>query len=83
MSDRVSCDVDGCNRTMGREVYIRRFKINPGGWICSTHWAIVPRSLKRLKSRHEREKRRLGFYPREEALDRLWRAIWRAANGGK
>lgn len=83
MTDRVPCDVSGCKHTMGRKVYVRRFKHEPGGWICSTHWAMVPRRLKRLKSRHEREKRRFDFYPREEALDRLWRAIWRTFDGGK
>lgn len=63
---------------MGADVYRRRFKHEPGGWICSEHWRQVPARLKRVKRRHERERRRYGFYPREAAYERLWAAIWRS-----
>jgi hypothetical protein len=65
---------------MGRDVYCRRFKVDPDshGWICAVHWKMVPRRLKRLWARHQRQFRKHGFYPREAQLDRLWRVIWRA-----
>lgn len=77
---RIPCDTDGCNHTIGRERYVRQFHHEPGGWICADCWRKVPRSLKRVKARHEREKRRLGFYPREAGYERVLRRIWKIAS---
>lgn len=77
MTDRVPCEGPGCHRTTGRAVYVRRFKCQPGTWICGTCWKRVPARLRRAKARHERERRKYGFYPREAAYERLWGAIWR------
>lgn len=62
---------------MGADVYERRFKHRPGVWICQDHWREVPRKWKRVLSRHRREHRKYGFYPREEAYHRLWDRIYR------
>jgi len=79
LSDRIACDVPACKRTIAPERYRRLFGREPGGWICGACWRKVPRSLKRVKARHEREFRRHGFYPREAAYRRTLQAIWRAA----
>ena len=77
MTDRIPCVVPGCPRTTGRAVYIKRFKHEPGDWICGPHWQGVPKGWRRAVVRHRREERRYGFFPREAAYDRLWRAIYR------
>lgn len=74
---RIICDADDCQRTIGRERYVRQLGHEPGGWICPTHWKLVPRALKRLNARHNRERRRYGQIVRPEAYARLWRAIWK------
>lgn len=62
---------------MGRARYIERFKHEPGIWICQQHWQQVPKALRRVKARHERQARRFGTIVRPDAYARLWRAIWR------
>lgn len=76
--NRVGCEIPGCRRTIGSDRYRRLFGHAPGTWICSVHWKLVPRSLKRIKARHERERRKYGFRLREAAYARVWAAIWRS-----
>lgn len=75
---RVPCMVPGCGRSIGPRPYVKQFGHPPGSWVCPTHWRLVPRRLKRVKARHERERRKYGFHPREAAYARLWAAIWRS-----
>jgi hypothetical protein len=75
--NRVRCEVPYCHRTMGHAVYERRFGVKPGGWICAFHWRMVPTGWKRVLSRHKREQRKYGFFPRERAYHRAWDRIYR------
>jgi len=75
---RVTCDLADCRRTIGEDRYVALFGHEPGGWICPAHWRLVPRDLKRLNARHNRERRRYGAIVRPDAYARLWRAIMRA-----
>lgn len=75
--NRVPCEVPGCSRTMGSDRYQRLFGHPPGTWICVEHWRWVPRGWKRVLSRHNRERRKYGFTPREAAYDRVWARIYR------
>lgn len=77
MSDRIKCDLPDCQRTIGADRYRKLFGHEPGGWICTVHWAMVPKRLKRIKARHERQRRKFGDIVRGAAYERLWRAIWR------
>lgn len=76
---RVPCSVSGCRRTMGADVYRRRFCHDPGAWICSAHWGRLTRAERRTWNRLKRLARRFG----EEAIavreDRVWAALLRRA----
>lgn len=81
MSDRVPCDVEACARTIGVERYVKLFGHAPGGWVCPTHWRLVPRRMKRVLARVRRKGRRLealvGHNPLNDREWRLWRRLWR------
>jgi len=76
VTDRLPCEVPGCNRTVGRA------EIDPldDEAICGKHWRLVPRALKRVHARHKREFRKFGFYPRPSAAARIWDRCLRIAS---
>lgn len=49
MMDRLSCCIPGCRRTT-KAGHLRE-------WLCSKHWALVPKRLKHLKRQAERKNR--------------------------
>lgn len=52
MTGRIGCVVPGCRRTRGDR---KGDPLQPGmEWICGEHWALVDRSLKRLRARSRR-----------------------------
>lgn len=66
MSGRVTCLIDGCKHTTGRDVGSR--------WICAKHWRqlIPPRSrIRRAYHALYRRGARLGWPP--EMVNRWWR----------
>lgn len=73
--DRLTCIVAACRRSIGRS----RIPEHHDEWICPIHWRAVPKVLKRIKARHDRQFRRFGFYPAESAYNRAWRMIVKSA----
>lgn len=75
--ERIGCEVPGCRRST------KSGGPQPEGyrewWLCPKHWALVPPSLRRVLSRHKRQYRKFGFYPREDAARRIVHMIFRAA----
>ncbi|NTF54900.1 hypothetical protein G6L12_08330 [Agrobacterium rhizogenes] len=45
MTDRISCCVPFCRRTISKD----KLAETHNEWICQKHWAMVPKSLKRRK----------------------------------
>lgn len=77
MSDRVHCDIPGCPRTMGADVYLRRFEHEPGLWICSAHWGRLTKIERRVWSRIKRLGRKFGREAVEPREARIWDALIR------
>ena len=82
---RVPCAVDGCARTIGADVYRRKFQHEIGEWICSAHWKRVSREDKRA---YGRLRRQIAKYVKDELPpppellvreDRIWHALKRRA----
>jgi hypothetical protein len=73
MTDRMRCEVIGCNRTRKRDAPYSE-------WLCPKHWPLVPKYMKRVLFRVHRRARRYG-YNRVivEAERRVWRRCVRAA----
>lgn len=76
MADRVTCAVEGCHRTMGHRQYVARFKHEPGFWVCTVHWALVPRWLRKHHARLKRLARKYGEDAVAPDLNRVWDRIW-------
>lgn len=72
---RAPCDIPGCRRTIDPGEH-------PAHWdrfMCPGHWRLVSAAVKRVKRRHEREFKKFGFYPREEAYRRICARMWKEA----
>lgn len=61
---------------MGRAAYVKRFKEEPGSWICGPHWQTVPRWLRKHLARLRRKARRYGDDALAPELNRVWDRIW-------
>lgn len=62
MNERVPCIVPGCRCTRSPGTYVE--------WICTKHWKLVPRDMKRVYSRAKQRFRR-----QRKGIDAVWR-IW-------
>lgn len=78
MTEPIRCDVPGCP---GRSTRFAGF----AGWLCSRHWPLVPRRLRRrraqlrrlLKKRGESYTTKHAWYATTPRANRLEDAIWR------
>ena len=74
---RVGCAVQGCRRTRACDTRPELY-----WWICSRHWANVPKAMRRVAFRINRQYNKLGFSTRTgRALVRIRDRIVRAASG--
>lgn len=76
---RIPCAAIGCKRTVG--------EVSPNfWWLCPTHWALVPKSMRRVRSRIKRRNKKFetltgepGADPSPEATARIMARIFRQA----
>jgi hypothetical protein len=73
VTERLSCIAPGCRRTHAREGRAAIWV----WWVCPKHWALVPKRIKRVWARHQRQFRQYGFYPRGAQVDGVRRRIFR------
>lgn len=73
-AERAPCDVAECRRTINRADLPEHFT----NFLCSKHWALIPKAMKRVLARHERQFKKFGFYPRE-GYHRIRAMAWRIA----
>lgn len=69
---RLPCCAPFCRRTTGKTGFSE--------WICADHWRAVPRRMRAMKFRIEREAKRSGWTEARIArAARIWNRIKRAA----
>lgn len=73
---RISCCIPLCKRTklhVAAPVNVDGREVDLGAeWICPTHWAAVPKSLKREHSAGKREVRRVATFASNLASYQIW-----------
>lgn len=60
MANRLTCCIFGCHRSTGKDF---------NEWICSVHWKLVSKTIKRRRARFRREAKKTGWTNRLNGLD--------------
>lgn len=76
MPDRIACIVPFCPRTRGDR---KGDPLTPNmEWLCQVHWPLVPKRLKRRRSKLRRLARRTSDTTRLARIKRADIAAWKA-----
>ena len=82
MTDRLTCCIPDCKRTMGVGRAARLFGMVPSEWVCAVHWGRLTKREKRVKRRLDRIFLRFGANEALVARERrVWAALKRRAAG--
>lgn len=64
MTQRLCCCILGCHRSTGKDY---------DEWMCSVHWPLVSKTIKRRRALLRRKAKKIGWTDRLKALDdALW-----------